>query len=194
MPNLPEFFTTEIKKALQRQSLSVSQEVEFYLVQLLSHFAISENFFKTAADGGMQERPLALILYDSVFDPNRKFMHLKTLGDTALYHAGVFYDGLYNRVVNVDYYISMGGQAYFSLANMTTSSEKTLADMFAELGERFPELVEILKLVCEKEDESDHDLLKLLDRYHKTGSEKARQILEGKGITPDLLPQPKSVQ
>lgn len=196
MPNLPEFFTTEVKKALQRQSLDISQEVEFYLVHLLTRFAVSENFYKSASGGGLEDRPLALRLYDSVFDPENKFIHLKNLGDTALYQAGVFYDGLYNRVVNVDYYISMGGQAYCSLANMKTSSEKTLADMFAELGERFPALVEILNLVCEKEStgDSNHDLLKLLDRYQKTGSEKARQILEAKGLDVELLLQPKNVQ
>ena len=88
MINLPEFFTTEVKKALQRQSLDVSQEVEYYLVQLLTRFALSDNFYKSAAGGGLEDRPLALRLYDSVFDPENKFMHLKNLGDTALFGGG----------------------------------------------------------------------------------------------------------
>lgn len=196
--NLSEFFTDKVQNALRQQKLDVSGEVEFYLVELLSRFAVSENYFVSDGQGGVEDRALALRLYDAVFDhPEKKFLHLKGLGDTALYHAGVFYDGLYNRVVDVDYYINMGGQAYLSLANMATVSEKSLADMFAELGERFANLVEILKVVCEQENagDSDHDLLKLLDRYHKTGSEKALQILKEKGLEPGLLLQHnKSVQ
>lgn len=191
-PNLMEFFSKKVKQALCQQGMSVSGEVEFYLVQLLNHFAVSKNYFQTTEEGKVEFRALALKLYDAVFDaPEKRYYHLKSLGDTALYHAGVFYDGLYNQAVSVDYYISMGGQAYQSLANLTTPSERSLADLFAELSERFPKLVEILKLSSETElGSSDNDILKLLDRYQKTGSETARQLLKEKGISPEaLLPQ-----
>ena len=193
---LAEFFATKIKQAIQLQSLTVSAEVEFYLVRLLSHYAISENLFSTNTEGHVENRALALRLADAVFDhPDKKFQHLKNLGDTALYQAGVFYDGLFNQVVNVDYYISMGGQAYQSLANLTTTSERSMADLFAELSERFPKLVEVLKLSCESDVQpSDHDLFRLLERYQKTGSEKAKQLLKEKGISPDLRAPTKTAQ
>lgn len=195
--NLLEFFKSKIQDSLDQQSLEVSEEVEFYLAQLLTHYSSSKNLFSKTDEGKTEYRALALRLHDAVFDlPSKRFYHLKSLGDTALYHAGVFYDGLYNQIVNVDYYINMGGQAYFSLANLTTSTtQKTLADLFAELSEKFEKLVEILKLVCEAEVAvTDHDLLKLIERFQKTGSEKAKKILQERGIQPDLLLQQKIEQ
>lgn len=192
--NLLEFFRRKVKEALGQQKVSVSDEVEYYLVHILTHFSISENLYARDTQGQLHDRALVLKLYDATFDPPKRFYHLKILGDTALYHAGVFYDGLVNQSVNVDYYIAMGGTAYQSLANMTTSQEKTLANLYAELSERFPGLVEVVHLCCEKEGElSDHDLLKLLDRYQKTGSQKAKEILTEKGISLDVFSTDKSV-
>lgn len=187
--NLREFFSEKIRISMQEQSTRVSPEVEFYLVELLSYFALSENFFLINEKGEVEFRPLALRLYDAVFDrPEKRFYHLKSLGDTALYHAGVFYEGLFNKVVDVDYFINMGGHAYSSLSHMTTSNEKPLAEMFAELSESFRDLVEVLRLTCESEVVvSDNDVLRLLDRYLKTKSKKAKALLQEKGICLESL-------
>jgi hypothetical protein len=186
--NLLEFFRHKVKEALSQQKVSVSDEVEYYLVHILTHFSVSENLYPRDSSGRLHDRALVLKLYDATFDSPKRFTHLKFLGDTALYRAGVFYDGLYNQAVDVDYYIAMGGTAYQSLANMTTSQEKTLADLYAQLSEQFPGLVEIMNLCCEKEVElSNHDLLKLLERYQKTGSQKAKEVLQERGISLDLL-------
>lgn len=190
--NLLEFFRHKVKEAIDQQKVSVSDEVEYYLVHILTHFSVTENLYARDTNGRLHDRPLALRLYDATFDYSKRFHHLKVLGDTALYQAGVFYDGLMNQSVDVDYYISMGGNAYQSLANMTTYQEKSLSDLYAELGEQFPGLVEVMHLCCEKEGElSNHDLLKLLDRYQKTGSQKAKEILTEKGISLERLQMDK---
>lgn len=194
---LQEFFHKKVKEALELQKMSISGEAEFYLVHILSHYSKSENLFQTDSNGKVEYRPLALKLHDSVFstESGKRFIHLKSLGDTALYHAGVFYDGLYNSIVDVDYYINMGGLAYHSLANLSTHHGKTMADLFHELSVQFAKLVEILHLCCEVEvAHTDNDVLKLLDRYHKTGSEKARGILEEKGILLENLSNTKNMQ
>lgn len=186
---LQEFFFDKVKQALELQKISVSEEVEFYLVNVLTHYSRSENLFNKTPEGKIEYKPLALKLHDAVFDaPQKKFFHLKSLGDTALYHAGVFYEGVFKDVVDINYYIMMGGSAYQSLANMTTTVKKNVSDMFCELSEQFRTLVEIMYLTCEKEVAvSDHDLLLLFERYQKTGSLKAQQILKQKGIDPDLI-------
>lgn len=194
---LQEFFYNKVKESLSLQKLTISTDAEFYLVHILSHFSKSENLFQTDANGKVEYRPLALKLYDAVFasESEKRFHQLKSLGDTALYHAGVFYDGLFNNVVDVGYYISMGGSAYQSLANQTTHYGKTMSEMFYELSLQFAKLVEVLHLCCEKEVAvTDHDLLKLLDRYMKTGSEKAKGILQEKGILTENLANTKAVQ
>lgn len=195
--NLAEFFSEKIRSSIREQRARVSEDVEFYLVQLLSHYAVAANLYEVNEEGEVEDRALALRLHDALFDqrPGFRFAHLKKLGDTALYHAGVFYEGLCHQVVDVGYYINMGGRAYHSLANLSTPSERGRAGLFRELAENFPRLVEVLYLCCEAEvTRSNHDLLKLIDRYQKTGSLKAKKILDEKGISTDILVKPSDIQ
>lgn len=186
---LQEFFQQRIHDAANAQHVNVSPDVEFYLVCLMAHFARSEQFYQRDEKGKNELRALALRLADAVYasEVDEKATHLKSLADSALYHAGVFYDGLYNQIVDVDYYINMGGAAYQSLANLNTHRTKSLAETFDALSRKFAELAEVLHLCCEHEKIlSDMDLLRLLDRYLKTGSKKAKEILEEKGIALDV--------
>lgn len=178
--DLRTFFDQKVKEALEIQRLRVSADVQVYLTHILSSYAKSEK---------LEDRALALKLYDATFSQGQseKFRHLKSLADTALYHAGVFYDGLMKQAVSVDYYINMGGMAYHSLANLSTIRNHALSDIFVELSTEFKGLVEIIKLCCESDQvETDANLLQLIDRYLKTGSLKAKQILMEKGILPHL--------
>lgn len=188
--NFEEYFFERITKSLQDHKLSVSKDVEYYLLSLLKKFIHSENFFHQTKEGRLENRALALRLYDAVFDEDvQQYQHLKKLGDQALYQAGVFYDGLLNKVVDVGYYITMGQKAYGSLANQKTilKSEKGLRDIFAELCENFAGLVEIVALCCERDELTNLDLLKWIDRYQKTKSEKAKSILVERGICVESL-------
>ena len=186
---LQEFFQQRIHAAVTTQHVDITPNVEFYLVCLMAHFARSEQFYQQDEQGKNEFRALALRLADAVEaqEAEEKVIHLKSLADSALYHAGVFYDGLYNQIVDVDYYINMGGAAYQSLANLNTHRTKSLADTFDALGRKFAELAEVLHFCCEHEKIlSDVDLLRLLDRYLRTGSKKAKEILEEKGIALDV--------
>lgn len=190
VPSLTEFFVSKIDEALRIQKTSVSGEVHYYLVDLLTRFPAGQTCYVPKENQkDTDKRALALQLYDAVFDtPEKKFQHLKTLGDSALFKAGFFYDALYNQPVGVDYYINMGCGAYSSLANMTTQGPVTLSDLYSELSGRFAELVEILHLVGESEVAAhDGDLLRILERYQKTGSQKAKDLLQTNGIDPDNL-------
>lgn len=183
--SLEEFFIERLREALSVQKLSISGEVEFYLVHLLTHFAHSQNFFHTTSEGRIEDRPLALRLYDATFDAGKRFIHLKTLGDTALYSAGVFMDGLGEKRGTIDYYISMGSGAYSSLANMTTAGMNCMADLFDELAKSFAPLTETISKVCEKND--DGNIFKLLERWRLTGSVQAKEKLVANGINPDAI-------
>ena len=148
--NLIEFFSKKVRDSLKMQNSKVSEEADFYLVQLLVHYAQSENLFEKNENGKVEYRALALKFHDAVFaeKDEQKYLHFKSLGDTALYHAGVFYEGLYQKLVDVNYYIEMGGMAFSSLANLSTSTSvstgRSMSDLFSELSANFPELVEVL--------------------------------------------------
>jgi hypothetical protein len=183
--NLEEFFIERVREAAVTQKTCLSADVEFYLVHLLTHFAKAVNFFQTTPEGRVEDRPLALKLYDATFDEKSRYLHLKSLGDTALYSAGVFFDGLGDRRGKIDYYITMGAGAYTSLANMATHSEKRLGDIFDELAQRFPDLVEIVNMTCEGD--TDRGILKLIEHWRLSGSQRAREKLVAHGISPDTL-------
>lgn len=193
--NLEEFFVQRIQESLAIHGLSVSEQVEYYLVQLLKKFSLAENFFHTNEKGVLENRPLALMLYDATFCPaSQKFLHLKKMGDSALYQAGVFYDGLVNQVVDVKYYIVMGQKAYASLAHQKTITDKSMTDLFVELCDGFPQLVEVMALCCESDSSKNQNLLRWIERYHKTKSPQVKEILKQRGIIVDQLIQDKEVQ
>lgn len=194
---LDEFFHNRLIQTVHDQKLDLSDDACVYLINILKYFSKSENLFNRTEDGKLEYRALALKLHDAVFaaKQEQKFSHLKSLGDTALYHAGLFYDGLYNQMVNVDYYINMGGTAYYSLANLSTVRGPHMADLFRELSEKFAELVEVLYICFTKDKkQSNHDILKLLERYNRTGSETVKEQLKQKGIEPDFIKPHNDVQ
>src|SRR3989339_1283337 len=187
--DIREFFYKKVKEAIMIQDVRVSEDVEVYLVHVLAYFSKSENLFREDEEGRLEYRALALKLYDAVFSsPNERVQHLRSLGDTALYHAGVFYEGLLSGVVDVNYYISMGGTAYLSLANMSTHVGSHAAKMYHQMGQQFKDLVTLLNVCCEKEGTpTDIDLIKILDRYLRTGSKRDKEILTKAGIVPEGL-------
>src|SRR5690349_18796728 len=106
-----EFFHEAVTSALRKQHVDATGPTEFYLVNLLVDFM-------KARDVG--EEPLALKLASLAEAPSgQRARGLKEIGDTSLYMSGFFADSLARKMVDVDYYVAMGGSAYNQLANLT---------------------------------------------------------------------------
>jgi hypothetical protein len=88
--------------------------------------------------------------------------------------------------VDVDYHIAMGGRAYGTLAQAPFhGAQRVLADVFAELEEKFQPLVDALNEIGEgAARNSPRDVLRLYELWHKTGSPRAHRLLLGLGIRP----------
>lgn len=172
---LTEYFRGKVQAALVNQSLTISELTEFYLVNLLQEFRRAKEFL---------EQPMALLLLEAMNgDTATRTRCLKQLGDSALYLSGYFADSLRNKLVDQNYYISMGGSAYGSLAAMF-APEKTFSEIFGELAEKFSPLVTILAEVAPWNQGSDDiNLLKMYERWLATGDERLRELLVRKGIT-----------
>src|SRR6476660_615310 len=95
---------------------------------------------------------------------------LRRVGDHSLFLVGFFSDSLSNRLVDVDYYISLGGSAYGHLANR---DEEAFADVFGEISDRAAI-------------GTNRDLLRLYDRWVRTGSPRHGNLLTEMGIMPSL--------
>lgn len=181
--DLTEFFHNEVTCARADLGVSLNETTEFYLVNLLCDFSRRDK--KNITPG---EEPLAFMYKRArEANPTERVVLLKDLGDVALYMSGFFTDFIERSLVDVDYYISMGGTAYSDLSGLVGAQRHggTFAEMYNQLAVRFTELVDILNQISDrsaKNSDADKDLLKLYDRWTRTGSERIRKLLLAKGL------------
>src|SRR5215470_3115468 len=117
-----EFFHEAVVSALRTQSVTAAEPAEFYLVNLLSDFTKASR---------VDEEPLALKMAQVASAAHdAKVKGLKEIGDTSLYVSGFFADSLTRRLVDVDYYMAMGGSAYSQLAGLMETSRGSASDFF----------------------------------------------------------------
>ena len=184
--NINEYFAGAVKEAIAHQNLTPKEESVVYIINLLSYFALSENVFDNDTDG-LSIKPLALIYKDAVesVSSEERNKHLRKLGDIALFTSGFFAPCLERSAVGIDYFISMGGTAYSSLAECYSRlpPDTGISDVFLNLSERFSDYVDILTEVSEcNELLDDHDILSLYESWLNTGSNYAKKRLQEKGI------------
>lgn len=174
--SLAEFFQGRIADALRNQGLAATTPTECYLVGLLADFTTAPP----------DDEPLALKLARAVQSPDERVRQLKEVGDTSLYVSGFFADSVQRRLVDVDYYIQMGGAAYSELARYFRGNPNSLVfgEVYDELGTKFPRFVDVFAEVSEGSTNSDHDLVRLYERWLRTGSEWMERRLRAQGVLP----------
>jgi len=186
--SLQSFFHQSVQGAVNNQKLEASEASVQYLANLLTLFSRSEDLFEQTADG-VDLKPLALMYADAAANttPAVRVRILQKLGDTALFITGVFADSLNRKIVDVDYYIAMGGSAYSSVSDTVGSRFQDRAGqmLFGELTEKFVPFVDVLSEVCEQANfNNNRDVMRLYEVWIRTGSKRARSQLQKLGITP----------
>ena len=186
--NLQDYFRTSIDGVISRQGIDVDPHAAHYVVNLLTLFARSEEFFEDDGDS-VGLKPLALMLADAADarTSTQRNHSLQRIGDVALFVAGFFSESLARKAVDIDYYIHMGGNAYGSLSEEVrgTFRGNAFADIYRELAVKFQVLVDVLHEVRDgARRETDIDLLRTYEIWLKTGSERARKLLSQNGVVP----------
>ncbi len=183
-PDLTEFFHQEVSEARTHLGIELSQHAEYYLVNLLCEFTRAGD---SPAPG---DEPLAL-LYQRALEAGvaDRMRILKDLGDLALYVAGFFVEFVERSLVDLDYYISMGGSAYHNVSDLVGAQRGGghLAELFRQLARRFTVLVDLLREVSDRaraEKLRDRDLVRLYERWLRTRSERVRKLLIDAGVIP----------
>ena len=175
-----EFFKHEVEAACRRQSLRPQPHTAYYVVRLLSAFARSGS----APAQALASNEALGMLFVRALDAggSRQRLELQQVGDLSLFITGFFSDSLRASLVDVDYYMSLGGHAYRSLGTI----DHALSPTFAELSEKFSAFVDVLA------DVSDHttlagsnDLLRVYERWVRTGSRRDGELLAERGIVPN---------
>jgi hypothetical protein len=175
-PSLAEFFQDLVSEAIRNQRVDTTTPTECYLVNLLS------DFLKSPPD----DEPLALKLAQAVSSPDERIRQLKDVGDTSLYVSGFFSDSLQRKLVDVDYYIQMGGAAYMELARYFRGNPHSavFGDVYDELGNKFPRFVDVFAEVAEETMTGNLGLVQLYERWLRTGSEWMERRLRAQGVIP----------
>jgi hypothetical protein len=176
------FFHKEIESAVESQGVKLSAHTKSYVVNLLSQYS------QASAMHTKEDDTLAMLyLRSQQVAPEERVRMLRRLGDLALCVSGWFADSLNRKVVDVDYYISMGGGAYGTLASIFEQKRDAtvFVELYDELARKFPKVVEVLNEVSEGTGSRDASMLRLYDRWMKTGSDRMHRILCERGIVPN---------
>ena len=185
--NLTEYFRDSLDTVMAERKLRAEDDTAHYVVNLLTEFARSEALYEQT-EAGLGLKPLAFMLADAVEaeSVHQRQQSLQRLGDVALFVAGFFAGSLARSLVDVDYYINMGGNAYGSLSQSHGGSLRVQAraSIFAELGQKFGDFVDALSDIAEQ-GRQDHDVLRQYEIWLRTGSVRAENILRSLGIVPD---------
>ena len=186
--NVREFFQGLVTDAVANQHVETTEETVYYVVNLLVGFSDSRVLFEQTPDG-LHIKPLAY-LYGEALEArsaNERNHALKQLGDLALFISGIFTDSLNRKLVDVDYYIAMGGNAYGHLSDVTRDASRwqVFSDIFDELAGKFTDFVDVLGEVSENTHlRNDSDIMRLYEVWMRTGSKRCERKLRRFGIEP----------
>lgn len=179
-----QHFGELVEAGFSRMKIQTYPAVQTYLVDLLEFYLDTRNLFPEDKNESGQPKLHTLaeawLQVDSL-SPNERIESLKQMGDRALYVSGFFSESLQRKTVDVDYYADMGGAAYSRLAGCIP--QDTSAQLFRTISTRFVELADVLAFVSQKSlVQTDESVLRLYDRYLRTGSELARERLNEMGV------------
>lgn len=186
--SLQEYFQSSVSEALDNQNVEAGADTVHYVVNLLTFFSRTDRLFERTRDGVMI-RPLALLYAEAVEGKTTEERNraLRRLGDVALFISGVFSQSLNRHVVDIDYYVSMGGSAYSHLSETMrgTNHARALSNVFDELASKFVAFVDVLGEVSEAGTcNNDADVLRNYEVWLRTGSKRAADRLRAAGIQP----------
>lgn len=176
-----EYFRALVESAIEHQKLGASELTSYYLVNLLCGFVRPDRAYRAPVE---PDEPLAVLLGRALESGGvEQRARLRQLGDLSLFTSGYFSDSLLRRIVDLEYYVALGEYAYRSLGR---DEGEGLAPVFAELSEKFVAFVDVLSEVSESSGlTSDADILRLYERWLRTGSRTSGERLAKRGIAPN---------
>jgi hypothetical protein len=185
--SVSQFFLEAVEDAIRLRGVEATDGATRYLVGILADYAHPD-----PRTGAAMDRPLTLLFDEAVriVDPAQRFERLRTLGDGVLYGCGFFGDHFEARGVDSKYLHGLGTRAYGAASSMLRHGHEETSgpDLFAELAAKFEAFVEVLTEVADATiamgAETSRGLLKVYERWLKTGSERLANALSSQGVFP----------
>jgi hypothetical protein len=176
--SVDEFFHEVVTDALSAVDLDASEPAGWYLVGLLGEFTTAR----------LTDEPLGMKLATAGQLPDQRVRTLKEVGDTSLYVAGFFAESLSRSLIDVDYYVGLGQNAYSQLAR-SFGSHRSLGEVYEELAAKFPQFVDVLAAVRKRvtlaELNGSSDIGKLYEIWLRTRDEWVEKKLKQAGVIVD---------
>lgn len=188
------FFHERITDASKQLNVKLADDVEFYLVNLLTEFIEPTRLnqeFEPQTD--ILATPLVFLLKQTVEAPEAKRpIMYRRLGDTSLYIAGYFQDYFNDKTFDINYFMMMGASAYNQAAVLLKHHSKDSAQDPSTLESLSRNFLQMVDVVAQASDTAATpkavDILNLYDRWNRCGSVRLRNILQEHGITPISVP------
>jgi hypothetical protein len=189
--SVSEFFLEVVGDAIKARRVEATDGATSYLVCLLSDYAKPD----VRAEEPLG-RPLSFLLDEALHtvEAGPRFDRLRTLGDGVLYACGFFGEHFEARGVAATYVMGIGTTAYGAASSMLrarpseTNQAAPVVDIYGELSSKFPAFVEVLTEVADATNAlsaaSAKEVLKLYERWLKTGSDRLAQALGAHGLVP----------
>ena len=189
-----EYFKSIVADAMTARKIDSFPMAQMYIVNILEFYLDAKNLFEEDSAGKRKNETLAeMYLTANQLPQSQKTGLLKRCADRSLYISGFFGDSLNRKLVDIDYYADVGGAAYSSLAN--TVQDDLMIQTYQHLSDRFLDYVEVLTYISEKSYvKSDQNILRLYDRYLKTGSDLAKEKLIELGVMAPAVENLKSTK
>jgi hypothetical protein len=181
-----EYFTEVLDEGFQKLQIQTQTPVKSYLADMLENFLDSKNFFDYQSDITITE----LFLQANQKNSLERQELLRKVGDRTLYISGFFGDSFNRKTIDIDYYAQLGGSAYAQVAH--SARDEHQFDMYMEISKRFLKFVEVLAFISTQSLlTSNSNILRLYEKYVRTGSDLAKDQLIEIGIFPVSTDQAK---
>lgn len=159
--NTPLLWQDLVKHAEDRCAITLQEELEAYLVTLLSRYTnrpeVAKQIFATA------------FLEALSLSESQRHVSLQHVGDQCLLFAGLFPRVAQKRLVRVSYFVDLGRSAYAAISNKTN-------DIYDLLALQFVVLMDVLQSLREP----PHPLMPIeaYEQWQEIGSKRALKILQ----------------
>jgi hypothetical protein len=186
--SISSYFHDVVEDAMKARRVEATEMATSYIVALLADFARPD-----VRAGQALDRPAAFLLDEALHtvQPAERFERLRSLGDGVLYSCGFFGDHFEARGVEQSYLVGIGSVAYGGASSMLRVSAEDAArklDIYGELADKFASFVGVLTEISDATAASgvagSKDLLKVYERWLKTGSDRLAQALTSHGLVP----------
>lgn len=181
--NPKHFFHQKVVEAQKKNNLKLSENVEFYIVNLLCDYVRIEHTNDS-------DDCLALLLKKALESPFlEKIALYKKLADTALYFSGFFQEYFANKSFDIKYYITMGESAYGELSCLMRKKSTynlTMSKIYKEMSQNFLSSVDVLLYISDQSNpnKAQRSTLSIYDAWLCTDSAQLEKELRERGIHP----------